>query len=210
MARLLINYSLSYDWLVRGCPEGWRDPSDGWREPYEHGLAYQAAARAEWEPCEDAVFAAFESFGLQFWEAWPAYPVELPAGVSGFKDPLTFQRSENWEDLRTLLVHELCHLHEDHPANRARYEAVLAHIRTTFPDEEEGVQYHLITCTLHQAVLMRAFPDHWRAMLAHAKGSYQDPDDVHPVLRRTWELIERREWAIDWRDPIGSLAVFGR
>lgn len=74
--------------------------------------------------------------------------------------------------MRTLLVHELCHVREDHPANRARYEAILAHIREGFPDEDEGVQYHLITCTLQQAVLMRAFPERWRAMLGHAKGSY--------------------------------------
>ncbi len=210
MARLLINYSLGYDWLVRGCPEEWHEPSDGWREPYERGLAYQAAARAAWEPHEAAVFAALESFGLRFWENWPAYAVHLPAGVNEFKDPLTFRIRDNWEDLRTLLVHELCHLHEDHPANLARYEAVLAHIRATFPDEEEGVQYHLITCTLQQAVLMQAFPSHWRAMLGHAKGIHQNPDTVHPVLRRTWELIEQCEATVDWRNPLGSLAVFSR
>lgn len=208
MARLLITYSLSYDWLVNGRPEAWQEPSDGWREPYAQGLAYQAAARAAWEPHDAAVFAAFESFGLRFWEAWPAYPVLLPEGVRDFKDPLTFQRNVNWEETRTLLVHELCHLHEDHPLNRARYEAVLAHIREAFPDEEEGVQYHLITCTLQQAVLLRAFPDRWRAMLGYAKGRHLNPADVHPVLRRTWELIEQREATIDWTDPLRSLASF--
>ena len=40
VARLLTIYSLGYDWLVRGRPEEWREPSDGWREPYERGLAY--------------------------------------------------------------------------------------------------------------------------------------------------------------------------
>lgn len=199
MARLQINYSFSYDWLVRGCPD------EDWREPYERGLAHQAAARAEWEPYEDEIFAAFESIGLRFWESWPAYPVHLPEGVSGYKDPLTFHWTKDWEDMRTLLVHELCHVHEDHPVNRERYEAVLGHIRSAFPDEDEGVQYHLITCTLQRAVLMRAFPDRWGAMVALA-GAGQE--DGHPVLRRTWELIGEQEAVVDWRDPLGSLALF--
>lgn len=55
MARLLITYSHGYDWLVRGCPD------EDWREPYERGLAYQAAARAAWEPYEGAMFATFEA-----------------------------------------------------------------------------------------------------------------------------------------------------
>lgn len=193
MSRLLITYSLSYDWLVRGRPK------EDWHGSYERGLAYQAAARAEWEPYEDEVFAAFESFGLRFWEAWPAYPVHLPAGVPGFKDPLTLDITEDWEDMHTLIVHELCHLHEDNPANRVKYEAALTHIRDAFPAEEEGVQYHLITCTLQRAVLMWAFPDRWRAMVSRAKS--------HPILRRTWNLIEQREAAFDWRDPLASLAV---
>lgn len=191
MPRLLINYSLSYDWLALG------HPREDWREPYARGLAYQAAVRAAWEPYDEAVFAAFEAFGLRCWEAWPAYPVHLPAGASAFKDPLTFQWSEDWEDVRTVLVHELCHVHEDHPANRARYETVLAHIRSAFPNEEEGVQYHLITCTLQRAVLMRVFPERWPAMVARAKG--------HPILQRTWELIEQRAGVIDWQHPLESL-----
>jgi hypothetical protein len=57
-------------------------------------------------------------------------------------------------------------------------------------------------------VLLRACPDRWRAMPGHAKGGYGGPEDVHPVLRRTWEPIEEREAAIVWADPLGSLAVF--
>ncbi len=193
MARLLISYSLSYDWLVRG------RPNEDWREPHEEGLAYQAAVRAAWEPYDEAVFAAFASFGLRCWEAWPAYPVHLPDGATAFKDPLTFHISDDWDDVRCVLIHELCHVHEDHPANRARYEAILAHIRAVFPDEEEGVQYHLITCTLQRAMLMRVFPDRWQSMVARAKG--------HPILDRAWALIEQREAAIDWQDPMTSLVT---
>lgn len=191
MSRLIITYSLSYDWLVRGRPEG------DWRPAYEYGLHYQATARAAWAPGEDAVFAAFRSFGLRFWDAWRAYPVQLPEGANAFKDPLTFLMNDDWEGMRTVLVHELCHLHEDHPANADRYQAVLAHIRAAFSTEDETVQYHLITCTLQRAVLMRAFPDHWQAMVALARG--------HPLLERTWRLIEQYEATLDWEDPLGSL-----
>jgi hypothetical protein len=194
VSRLIITYSLSYDWLVRGRPD------EDWRPAYELGLRYQAAARAVWAPGEDAVFAAFQSFGLRFWEAWPAYPVHLPEGANAFKDPLTFPLHDDWEGMRTVLVHELCHLHEDHPANAARYQAALARIRATFPDEDETVQYHLVTCTLQRAVLMRAFPGRWRAMVALARG--------HPLLERTWRLIERHEAEIEWADPLGSLAAW--
>jgi hypothetical protein len=107
--------------------------------------------------------------------------------------------NEDWQGMRTVLVHELCHLHEDHPANSTHYEAVLAHICQAFPAEDEAVQYHLITCTLQRAVLMQAFPARWRSMLALARG--------HPLLERTWLLIEEREAIIDWRDPLTSLAA---
>jgi len=192
MARLLITYSYSYDWLARGCP------IEDWQGPYERGVAYQAAARAQWTPYEDAVFEAFASMGLRFWEAWPAYPVHLPPGVSGFKEPFTFLVLEDWEEMRTLLVHELCHLHEDHPANAGRYDAVLRHLRGAFPEENEGVQYHLITCTTQRAVLMQVFPTCWQTMVARAQG--------HPILQRTWQLIGEREALINWRDPWTSLA----
>lgn len=194
MSRLIITYSLSYDWLVSG------RPVEAWHPAYERGMRYQAAARAAWAPCEDAVFAAFRSFGLAFWEAWPAYPVHLPDGANAFKDPLTFPMDDDWEGMRTVLVHELCHLHEDHPANADRSQAVLAHIRALFPDEDETVQYHLITCTLQRAVLMHAFPDRWQAMIDRARG--------HPLLERTWRLIEGHEGAIDWHDPPASLAAW--
>lgn len=193
VSRLIITYSLSYDWLVRGRPE------EDWRPAYERGMHYQAAARAEWETYEDAVFATFRSLHLSFWDAWPAYPVHLPEGTNAFKDPLTFLINDDWEGMRTVLIHELCHLHEDHPANATRYQAVLDHIRAVFPNEDETVQYHLITCTLQRAVMMQAFPADWRSMLALARG--------HPVLQRTWLLIEEREAAIDWRAPLTSLAA---
>jgi hypothetical protein len=70
------------------------------------------------------------------------------------------------------------------------------------------VQYHLITCTLQQAVFMQAFPARWPVLLGHAKGSYHKPEEVHPILRRTWELIEQREATIDWHDPLESLLRF--
>lgn len=196
MVRLLITYSLSYDWLVRGRPE------EDWRPVYERGLAYQAAARAQWEPHEPVVFAAFGSFGLQFWETWPAYPVTLPESVPAFKDPLTFRITEDWDYVFTTLVHELSHLHEDHPANRSRYEPVLAGIRARFHNESEDVHYHLITCTLQRAVLMQAFPDRWQAMVDRA-GRISG----HPALVRTWQLIGDREQQIDWRDPLTSLST---
>ena len=202
MPRVLINYSYGYDWLVRGRPD------EDWHEPYERGLAFQAAARAAWALCEAAVFAAFESCGLRCWETWPAYPVHLPPGIAAFKDPLTFGIRADWDAVWSELIHELCHVHEDYPANRELYDDVLTHIRALFPDEDEGVQYHLITCTLQQAVLMQAFPKRWPRMLGHAKGSYHRPDEVHPILRRTWELIEQHEATIDWRNPLGSLLRF--
>ena len=159
MTKLLITYSLSYDWLVRGRPD------EDWRPVLERALAFQAKARLWWARREHSVFAAFKSFGLRFWPTWPAYAVHLPQGVPAFKDPLTFAISDGWDDVFTTLVHELCHLHEDHPANRARYKPVLTHIRECFLDEGEDVQYHPITCALQRAVLMQAFPDRWPAMV---------------------------------------------
>lgn len=195
MARLLITYSLPYDWLVRGRPD------EDWRPVYERGLVYQAAVRARWAPHEPAVFAAFESFGLRFWDAWPAYAVHLPEGVPAFKEPLTFAISEDWDTVFATLAHELCHLHEDHPANRARYEPALAHIRQRFPDESEDVQYHLITCTIQRAVLIQAFPERWPVMVDRAGRI-----GGHRALVRAWQLIGERDGDIDWRDPLTSLA----
>lgn len=191
MSRLRITYSLSYDWLIQGKPPG------DWRPLYQHGKAFEEAARAQWARCEDAVFEVFRSFGLEFWEAWPAFPVHLADDANAFKEPLTFPIRENWDDLRSVIIHELCHLHEDHPKNHERYESVLRHIRSAFPDEEEGVQYHLITCTLQCAVLRRVFPERWAAMIGLAKG--------HPILDRTWELIDARADQISWLDPLASL-----
>jgi hypothetical protein len=194
MTRLRITYSLSYDWLVRGRPDG------DWHDLHERGLAYQAAARRQWEPYDSAVFAAFEAFGLCCWEAWPAYPVQLPEGVNAFKDPLTFPMTEDWDDMRAVLVHELCHVHEDHPRNRERYQAVLDHVRATFPAEEEGVQDHLITCTLQHAVMQKVWPERWTRLPA-------GNEPGHPILQRAWQLIAERETGIDWQDPLASLAL---
>jgi hypothetical protein len=165
-------------------------------------VAYRAAARAEWAPHEWAVFAAFESFGLRFWDAWPAYAAHLPAGMPAFKDPLTFAISEDWDNVFATLVHELCHLHEDHPTNRARYEALLTHIRQSFPHENEDVQCHLITCTLQRAVLMQAFRDRWPAMVDRAGRT-----GGHSDLVRAWQVIGERERRFDWYDPLTSLAA---
>jgi hypothetical protein len=198
MARLLITYSLSYDWLVQGRPE------EDWRPMYERGLAYQAAMRTEWGSYEPAVFRAFEAFGLRFWEAWPAYPVHLPEDTPAFKDPLTFAINDDkdWDDMRSVLVHELCHLHEDHAANRARYEPALAHVEALFSEEDEAVRRHVVTCTLQRAVLMQAFADRWRDAMEPARRAA-----AHPVLKRTWDLIGARERQIDWSDHLRSLTA---
>ncbi len=47
---------------------------------------------------------------------------------------------------------------------------------------------------------MHAFPDRWQAMIDRARG--------HPLLERTWRLIEEHEGVIDWHDPLASLAAW--
>ncbi|HLZ09313.1 MAG TPA: hypothetical protein VKT80_12035 [Chloroflexota bacterium] len=191
-ARLSISYSLSYDWLVRGRPEG------DWRPILKEGLEYQEAARAEWEPLDRLVFEAYRAMGLKFWDTWRAYPVKFPEAVNAFKDPLTFPMTKDWEEMFSVLVHELCHLHEDHPGNSPRYQACLDRVRADFPRENETVQFHLLTCALQRAILMRVFPDRWKRMVNRGKG--------HPDLNRSWQLIDALERQIDWADPWKSLA----
>ena len=47
---------------------------------YQRGLAFAEAARIQWAQCDDAVFEAFRSFGLEFWKAWPNMPEQVSYG----------------------------------------------------------------------------------------------------------------------------------
>lgn len=151
-----------------------------------------------WDQYNDKIFNYYKKLGLTLPEFWIAYPVHSRKGLVPFSDPITFFIKDDFEEVTTVLIHEMCHVFLVVGQNMKISNKLWEEVSKKYPNENFNTVAHLLVNLMAKGGVEHVFgKERARELLA--------PERSMEGLKEAWEIIDSKPELLEEENPIEAI-----
>lgn len=167
-------------------------------EDFQKGLDFSNRYTEYWSKYNNKVFEFYKSYGLKMADFWIAYFIRPKTGMTPFSDPLTLFINNNFEELTSITVHELCHVLQIYPENEDLQKKLYNHIQKVYPKNSFDLNTEIVTAILARSGLVHIYGEEkTRELLALEKELL--------ILGKAWAIIDAQPAVLNENNPIEAI-----
>lgn len=153
---------------------------------------------AYWNEHNNKVFEFYKSYGFEMADFWIAYFIRPKKEMTPFSDPMTLFINEDFEELTSITIHELCHVLQVYPDNKGLQTKLYNHIQKIYPENGFDLNAEIVTVILARTCLIHIYGEEKaNTILVMEK-------DL-PILGKAWKIIDAQPEVLAEKNPVEAV-----
>lgn len=193
MTQLYFRYSYIYEKLLSKITGQEFTSND-----FKLGQEFVGRYTSYWSAYNDKVFEFYKSYGFEMADFWIAYFVKSKKDMTPFSDPMTLFINEDFEELTSITVHELCHVLQVYPDNETITAKLYEHIQKVYPENGFDLNAEIVTVILTRPCLIHLYGKEKADKLLEMEKDL-------PVLGKAWVIIDAQPEVLAETNPVEAV-----